>query len=154
MITFLLISLVGAVMIRQLSPDLRVARLWGMYLFSTVSVNFPLALSLVASNVVGQTKKTVVQALFFVGYCAGNIAGPQVFLQRESPSYTTAFSTMIACVGICTVVILSLRTLWAVENKKRNDQWGNNSEPFVNLSEQGDEDLTDKQLYKSLRYMY
>jgi hypothetical protein len=48
---------------------------------------FPLMLSLISSNVAGFTKKATVNAVFFIGYCAGNIAGPQFFVAAEAPNY-------------------------------------------------------------------
>lgn len=46
-----------------------------------------IALSLVASNVAGYTKKTVATAMFYLGYCVGNIIGPFLFFVREKPKY-------------------------------------------------------------------
>jgi hypothetical protein len=42
---------------------------------------------MVSTNIVGNTKKTVVSAMLFVAYCVGNIVSPQVFLTAEEPRY-------------------------------------------------------------------
>lgn len=54
-------------------------------------------LSLIATNVAGYTKKTTVAALYLIGYCVGNIIGPQVFRPKDAPRYVPAEITIIAC---------------------------------------------------------
>jgi hypothetical protein len=46
-----------------------------------------LMLSLAASNIAGFTKKSTVMAMIFLGYCAGNLSGPQFFISTEAPDY-------------------------------------------------------------------
>jgi hypothetical protein len=52
-----------------------------------VAPAFPLMMSLSASNIAGFTKKSTVMAMIFLGYCAGNLSGPQFFISTEAPSY-------------------------------------------------------------------
>lgn len=140
-------------MVRQLDENSKVSRLWGMYLFSCISCDFPLVLSLIASNVAGQTKKTFVDALFFVAYCVGNIAGPQVFIASEAPRYPTAFATMIVCVSLTIIGIAALRTILVLENKRRDHEFGL-SEDINNMSQENNEDLTDWEQRETFRYLY
>lgn len=153
---FLLISLVGALMIRQIDAEQDVARLFGLYLFSLVSCCFPLILSLIASNFAGQTKKTFMNALFFVAYCAGNIVGPQVFLTREAPTYYSAFATMISLTTLNFLLFLILRFVLVRENQKRDAVYGQPNPDTQTESEWAslEEDLTDFEREKSFRYMY
>ncbi|KAM0541952.1 hypothetical protein ACHAPJ_013014 [Fusarium lateritium] len=120
----LLIGVCGALMVRLINQNNHVGRLVGLYLFSTISCAFPLVLSLLASNVAGHTKKTFTSALFFITYCAGNIAGPQVFFGREAPSYPTAFATMIGCTGLAFLCILAYWIILSRENRRRDRQFG------------------------------
>ncbi|CAG9987397.1 unnamed protein product [Clonostachys byssicola] len=46
------------------------------------------AMTLMAANVKGNTKKLVVGALFFVSYCVGCIVGPQLWQEPDVPRYT------------------------------------------------------------------
>ncbi len=52
---------------------------------STGFASNPLSLSLIATNFKGATKKMTVTAVLFVGYCIGNIAGPQFLKSTEAP---------------------------------------------------------------------
>ncbi|KAF5671944.1 allantoate ureidosuccinate permease [Fusarium denticulatum] len=66
----------------------------GLILCASCANVFPMMLSLISSNVAGFTKKSTVNAVFFLGYCAGNIAGPQFFIPTEAPKYKTAFTAL------------------------------------------------------------
>lgn len=68
------------------------AKLGGMYLGSIAAANMPLAMSMVSSNMAGTSKRTTVNAMLFIAYCAGNIAGPQFFKASEAPSYPVSCS--------------------------------------------------------------
>jgi MFS transporter, ACS family, allantoate permease len=90
----LTICIVGSLMIRQIPTEQKYTRLGGLWLLGAYAAGFPLSLSLISSNVAGFTKKTTVSAIMFVGYCAGNIAGPQVFLSKEAPRYQVYISCL------------------------------------------------------------
>jgi MFS transporter, ACS family, allantoate permease len=81
------VCITGCVMIKVLPIDQKLSRLAGLWLFGAYAAGFPLSLSIIASDVAGFTKKTTVTAILFMGYCAGNIAGPQIFFAREAPGY-------------------------------------------------------------------
>lgn len=66
-------------------------RLVALWLCSFQSVGFSLSLTMVSSNVAGYTKKQLTGAFIFVGYCVGNIIGPQTFIDSEAPFYTSAY---------------------------------------------------------------
>ncbi|KAL4864812.1 major facilitator superfamily domain-containing protein [Aspergillus spectabilis] len=74
-----LISLAGSLMVSQIDPTRKVARLAGMWLFPAYSAGIPIIMRIIASNVAGYTKKTTVSAVMFMGNCAGNITGPFLF---------------------------------------------------------------------------
>lgn len=67
---------------------------------------FVALLSLIATNVAGYTKKTTFAALFLIGYCVGNIIGPQTF---RGSSYVPAEITIIVCQGAC---LIDLAFIW------------------------------------------
>lgn len=82
-----LVALLGVLLIRQLPVTMKAGRYVGVLLLVASSNIFPLMLSLIASNTAGFTKKATVNAIFFIGYCAGNIGGPQLFIAKEAPTY-------------------------------------------------------------------
>jgi hypothetical protein len=82
------LSLVGSILVRQLPATNKAGRYIGILLCASCANVFPMMLSLISSNVAGFTKKSTVNAVFFVGYCAGNIAGPQFFIPSEAPKYS------------------------------------------------------------------
>ncbi|EED23468.1 MFS transporter, putative [Talaromyces stipitatus ATCC 10500] len=102
-----------------------------------------LTISLAASNVAGETKKSFMAAAVFVAYCVGNIIGPQlVKSQTKAQHYPELWTGLIICYCI---TILSATTLYFVlrrENKLR--------EAVVEVDERERDrlafkDLTDKQ---------
>ena len=87
LVLLFLIALAGILMVKLLPQSEKISRLAGFWLVTAVSPAFPLMLSLAASNIAGFTKKSTVMAVIFLGYCAGNLAGPQFFIASEAPNY-------------------------------------------------------------------
>ncbi|PWY74344.1 MFS general substrate transporter [Aspergillus heteromorphus CBS 117.55] len=113
------IALVGAVVIRQVDNSHIWARYSGYCLLSAYTANFPLLLSLNASNIAGITKKTTVNAMCFIAYCTGNIIGPQLFFADQAPSYPSGFAGMMVCLVLDIGFILAMRGYLTWENKRR-----------------------------------
>lgn len=82
-----LMAIAGVLMIKLLPTSEKLSRLAGFWLITAVAPAFPLMLSLSSSNIAGFTKKSTVMALIFLGYCAGNLSGPQFFISTEAPNY-------------------------------------------------------------------
>ena len=89
-----LVSLVGMLLVWKLDPDVIGGRVAGLALSVAYVVNIPLSLSIITSNVAGFTKKSVTSALLFIGYCVGNIVGPQFFYASEAPSYHVGITSL------------------------------------------------------------
>lgn len=87
MIVVVVSSLVGIIVVYVIPNTNPWGRLVGIWLTAVFAANIPLSLSLISSNVAGFTKKTTVSAMMFIGYCVGNIVGPQFFFTSESPAY-------------------------------------------------------------------
>jgi uncharacterized membrane protein len=81
------VSMIGIILVWQLDESNQKGRLTGLSIAAVFACNIPLALSLIASNVAGFTKRSVTSALLFIAYCVGNIVGPQMFLESEEPQY-------------------------------------------------------------------
>lgn len=98
-------------------------------------------MSLNASNVRGNTKKSVVNTLYFIGYCTGCIAFPQLWNTKTAPRYLAGLAVSIASWG---VLVLLMGYYWVNgerENKRRDAL---EAETAVERFEEG-ADVTDKQ---------
>lgn len=77
-------------------------------------------LSLTASNVKGNTKRSVVSAMFFIGYCAGCIGGPQLW--TEKPRYFKGVVTGIVTWCLLFVVVAAYRVVCMRDNASRDQR--------------------------------
>jgi hypothetical protein len=93
MIVMLAISLIGMIMVYTINQKHRYSRLAGIWLAAVFAADIPISLSLITSNVGGFTKRATVSAMLFVGYCVGNIIGPQFFYASEAPKYPVKIET-------------------------------------------------------------
>ncbi|KAK8864563.1 hypothetical protein IAR55_001813 [Kwoniella newhampshirensis] len=121
---------------------------YGMYLMTaTYTVCVFSAWTLISSNCVGKTKRTVVSSLVFIAYCTGNIAGSQVMNQNTAPRYIPGTIGCAICLGAEVVLILLWRVYLVYANrKKRNalDAQGLTEEEIARRGEAlGKEDTTD-----------
>ena len=144
-------SMVGMVMIYSLNGQ--AGRMAGLCLGVAFATNIPLTLSLVSSNVGGFTKRSVIGATVFVGYCVGNIAGPQFFLSSEEPKYQTGLIASACGLAFGAVFLSLLLAYYIWENKRRNRSYGDVKD--VNAEVKLAEELsskTDKEL-TTFRYV-
>jgi hypothetical protein len=102
------------------SHDKRVGLLFAYYIMIAYWGCAGLALSIVTRNVAGQTKKSVVIACNFVFWAVGNAIGPQTFRSKDAPRYFPALATVLGCFVLLEVILLSLRTWYITENKRRD----------------------------------
>lgn len=119
-IFFLIPNICGSFSLRFTPQDQRVGRLISYYLTGPYNAAFVLILSLQTANTAGHTKKVVTNAMLFLGYCTGNIAGPFFYKEDQSPTYSLGIWSMIVSHLIEVIVILTLWFLLANENKRRD----------------------------------
>ncbi|KAI9927618.1 hypothetical protein MW887_003239 [Aspergillus wentii] len=115
----LIASIVGMVLIVALPLTNNVGRLIGYYMTQASPTPFVALLSLVSSNVAGYTKKTTVAAIYLIGYCAGNIIGPQVFRPQDAPRYVPAEITIIVCWGVSLILLVAIWWWYKKENDRK-----------------------------------
>ena len=89
--------------------------LTGSYVASAV-----MFLSLLISNTAGYTKKVVTNAAVFIGYSAGNIAGPFFYKTEQAPTYSMGIWSMIVSNLVEAVAIIVFWYLMVRENKRRD----------------------------------
>ncbi|KAK7711593.1 hypothetical protein SLS57_008076 [Botryosphaeria dothidea] len=133
----------------------RGVKLFGYYLLSTGPGAIPLAMSLVGVNYKGSTKKMSMTAILFCAYCAGNIAGPQFFIEAEAPHYPTAFRAIMICYALVVGIAMGLRGYLIWENRRRDRKEGavkgDGGAGEVLDAENEDDELTDWKT-KGFRY--
>ncbi|KAF7555668.1 hypothetical protein G7Z17_g1960 [Cylindrodendrum hubeiense] len=117
-------SIIGGVMVNQLSVDRAWARFFGYNLCIAFSANFPMIFAMSSANFAGFTKKTTVNALIFIAYCAANVASPQFFIAGEFPTYPTGFRACIICLSISAALTIVLRCYLIWQNKRRDAENG------------------------------
>ncbi|EER24843.1 Major Facilitator Superfamily protein [Coccidioides posadasii C735 delta SOWgp] len=100
-------------------------------------------------NVSGHTKRSTVMGLYFACYCAGNIAGPHLFIAHEAPRYMSAIKGLLATYGAGIVLQVFYTTLCYFDNKSR-DRLGQCTDEAEEALE-GFEDMTDKE-NRNFRY--
>lgn len=115
----------------------------GAWLSSCISSIFSLTMSLNASNVRGNTKKSIVNTLYFIGYCVGAIAFPQLWTTQAAPRYLAGLICSIAAWAILVVLIAYYWFNGTKENKRR-DELARNHDEEIEVFEAG-KDVTDKQ---------
>lgn len=147
--------LVGSVCLLRLSLGAG----WGMivasWLASCITAPWSVLISLTASNVKGNTKRSVVNAMFFMGYCAGCIGAPQLW--TSPPRYFSGVVTAIATWCLLFLPILAYRLVCGRENARRDGSLAGPGGAAGRLGDLLDEkdaanlDLTDRQ-HRDFRY--
>lgn len=101
--------------------------------------------SVVSSNVAGYTKKITVGCVFLVGYCAGNMIGPQTFVETQAPGYAGAKTAMFVSYIVGAFAIAALLVIYRRRNVQREKKKQELGEKYVIPDKIAFADLTDKQ---------
>lgn len=137
------VVIAGVCLLAFLPHDQR-AGLAGLYITALSPIGFICVLASVASNTAGHTKKVTVNAIMLVGYCVGNIIGPQTFRANDAPEYTPA--KVVLVVMYCVSMGLNGLLLWVnMRENKRRDKEGSIEPTAEELAEIQSADMTDKQ---------
>lgn len=114
-----IICIIGSGLLVGLPNSNRWGRLVGLWLCYFQGMGFSLSLTMVSSNVAGTTKKQITGGVLFVGYCVGNIIGPQTFKASEAPRYHSAYvAMMIGYIVKLLMVLLLYAYMWSVNRKR------------------------------------
>ncbi|KAI7525655.1 hypothetical protein KC316_g18394 [Hortaea werneckii] len=141
------VTIVCSVLMWKLPRSNQHGLLAAYYVFYTYWGPYCMAQTLYMSNTSGHSKKVSMGAVYFVGYCVGNIIGPQVFRDNDAPKYSHGYSGLLACLCVAIATVLAYGCLCFRENRKR-DLEGAIYEPGEAFS-----DKTDKEK-RDFRYIY
>ncbi|KAI7222511.1 MFS general substrate transporter [Hortaea werneckii] len=141
------VTIVCSVLMWKLPRSNQHGLLAAYYVFYTYWGPYCMAQTLYMSNTSGHSKKVSMGAVYFVGYCVGNIIGPQVFRDNDAPEYSHGYSGLLACLCVAITTVLAYGYLCFRKNRKR-DLEGAIYEPGEAFS-----DKTDKEK-RDFRYIY
>lgn len=92
----------------------------GGYCLNYISpLTFICILSSVASNVTGHTKKVTVNAIFLIGYCVGNLIGPQTFIESQAPNYAGAKVAMVVGGAVSLILVVVIWIELIISNRRK-----------------------------------
>lgn len=146
----LIIPLIGAIILYSVDRAKVGPQLFGLYLLYFYFAPYVIMMSLAQANTAGNTKKSVVYSINYLGYAAGALIGPQTFRANQAPRYTGGFIAMIAAYCVC--IILSVLYWFVCTLQNRNKQsildaeQDTEAHPIISVKETDQlYDLTDKQ---------
>ncbi|KAJ5643010.1 uncharacterized protein N7484_005517 [Penicillium longicatenatum] len=145
MILSLIPSIIGTSILVGIpfSSDKKIGMLIAYFIFYSFFAVQSLGLSLMSRNVAGQTKKSIVIACNFVFWAGGNAIGPQIFRDKDAPRYYLAFAIILACFGLCLILLIALRMWYSIQNRRRDAKIASGEiVPDVNFTH-AFEDITD-----------
>lgn len=99
--------------------DSRAAMMFGYYITYWATAGWACMSSLISSNVAGHTKKVTFNALFLIGFAAGNIIGPQTYVESEAPDYKSSAYTLVGTSIVQTLAPFILMIIYYFRNKKK-----------------------------------
>jgi MFS family permease len=113
-------AIIGSALVFYLAAGNQAGRLAGFYLTAFSNATLPLQFALMNSNTAGHTKRSITNAIMFLGYATGFIIGPQFFLSSEAPVYQTGFRTMLITFTLLTVAPIGMYAYLTWKNRKRD----------------------------------
>ncbi|GAA6052475.1 hypothetical protein JCM3770_001130 [Rhodotorula araucariae] len=115
-----LVPLTGVIMMRTIPYSNKWALTGGYWMATANSSVYVIDMSLLASNFKGHTRKSMLSVVYFIGYCVGCIAGPQLFRTKESPLYPTAINAIIGIYCAYIATMLLYQEMSRRENRRRD----------------------------------
>ncbi|KIX01809.1 uncharacterized protein Z518_09536 [Rhinocladiella mackenziei CBS 650.93] len=117
---FLCPNIAGAFGLRFVDQSHHAGRYICYLLTGPYNAAFVMILSLQIANTGGHTKKVVTNAVLFLGYCTGNIAGPFFYKTDQAPNYELGIWSMIVSHLLEVCVIITFWVLMSRENRRRD----------------------------------
>ncbi|KAH9873469.1 hypothetical protein IAQ61_004092 [Plenodomus lingam] len=128
----------------------------GTWFAGSTAPPLSIAVGLMASNVKGNTKKSVVSAIFFVFYTIGCIVGPQLWQKPDAPRYVKGCITSLVSWVCLMVCLVTFYVTAKVSNRNREREMAELALREADGEQIGvsvDSDVTEKH-DKLFRYSY
>jgi hypothetical protein len=97
---------------------------WGVIVFTwlaqTISPVMVVSLSLMASNIKGNTKKSATSNAYFIFYAIAAVIAPQLWETRDAPRYIKGILADIVCFGLIILTFGGYAVLVERENRSRD----------------------------------
>ncbi|ODV97468.1 hypothetical protein PACTADRAFT_84619 [Pachysolen tannophilus NRRL Y-2460] len=120
------------------------AQMVGYYLSYFSTASYATMASCISTNVAGYTKKITLNSVFLIGFCAGNMIGPQTFLGSESEdNYPTAKKVMVSTFTLCLIAPSLMLTIISLRNKKKAKKIAELGDSYQKIPNSEFADLTD-----------
>ncbi|KAJ5611390.1 hypothetical protein N7510_008109 [Penicillium lagena] len=158
-----LVPLVGSITMLSLPKSDKWGIVVSTWLAACTSSLMMISSSMIASNIQGNTKKSAISNMFFIGYTIGCIAGPQLWTAQDAPRYTKGCIASIISWGLLLMAYSIHYFYLKRENKRRatlvmemnaaestaNEEEISKADNHIGI--EIDSDLTDRQ---DLRFVY
>ncbi|KAG0146413.1 hypothetical protein CROQUDRAFT_44420 [Cronartium quercuum f. sp. fusiforme G11] len=141
--SFYLPSLLGAILVITLPWKNQAGLLGAMFLATLCATPFVVSLGWIVSTTGGHTKRVVVQAIILIGYCLGNIFGPQMWKSEYKPRNKIPWAIITTCFGSCMMILLGIREYFKRENDVRNNATTSEEKASLPVLDSLMMDLTD-----------
>lgn len=106
-------------------------------------------LSIITSNVGGQSKKMIVSGMIWFGVCVGNIASPFFYKSDQAPTYRLGIGSLLVANCLELLLFFVIRYMFIWENRQKQKQCEilreQEGEDGPTLNATAFADLTDKQ---------
>ncbi|WWD03389.1 hypothetical protein V865_001441 [Kwoniella europaea PYCC6329] len=151
MVGYVMVNIAGSIVLITVAPTskTKVGLLITFYLMQCCQATNPSMYAMLSRNVAGQTKKSVVYAIFFVGWAGGNALGPQLFQAKWASRYINSLYIHIGLYCAFIIDVLVMRWICVSRNKKRDALM----QGQINAHAHAFEDKTDLQNIE-FRYSY
>ncbi|KAH8653603.1 major facilitator superfamily domain-containing protein [Xylariales sp. PMI_506] len=97
---------------------------WGVVIFtwlaSTISPVMVVSLSLMASNIKGNTKKSVISNAYFILYGLAAVIAPQLWQTADAPRYIKGLEADIICLSLIILLFIAYGIIATRENRRRD----------------------------------
>ncbi|KAJ5100378.1 hypothetical protein N7456_006430 [Penicillium angulare] len=151
----ILFPMVASLCMWQLPQGNKETLLGPYYAFYSYWAPYTMTTSLPMANTSGHTKKVTLSAMFFLGYCVGNILGPQLFRSDDAPRYHKGYIGLLASLIVGAISIGLYGLLCKFENSRRDKIQGGGPVPRTEdeMREEAFSDKTDQEKI-NFRYTY
>ncbi|CAI7618584.1 unnamed protein product [Penicillium pancosmium] len=118
------LALIGGICMVTIAWDQKLALLACMLLAeNTYSITYIIALGWATSSAAGYTKKLTRNGMFMIGYSAGNLVSPQIWVPSAAPRYYGAWISMIVVSWAGTPAILGVIHFILKRRNKQRKEW-------------------------------